>query len=98
MFKRSLFLQELQTFNTNAEEQIAVRISPNPMSNLMTVNQPLENSYLYLFSVTGELVLEQGLIKGVNQINVSTLPTGLYTYRIVGKDSRVLIEDKVIKS
>lgn len=98
VFKRSLFLQELQSFNANEKEAISVIVSPNPMSNLMSVNQPYENAYLYLFSVTGELVLEQGLIKGVNQINVSTLPTGLYTYRIVGKDSRVLIEDKVIKS
>ena len=98
VFKRSLFLQELQTFNVSEEEAVSVNVSPNPVSNLMTVNQPLENSHLYLFSVTGELVLDQGLVKGDNQIDVSTLPVGLYTYRIVGKDSRVLIENKVIKS
>jgi len=98
VFKRSLFLQELQSFNVSEEEAVSVIVSPNPISNLMTVNQPLENSHLYLFSVTGELVLDQGLVKGDNQIDVSTLPVGLYTYRIVGKDSRVLIENKVIKS
>ena len=64
----------------------------------MTVNQPLENAHLYLFSVTGELVLNQRLVKGDNQIDVSTLPVGLYTYRIVGKDSRVLVEEKVMKT
>ena len=98
VFKRSLFLQELQSFNVSEEEAVSVNVSPNPISNLMTVNQPLENSHLYLFSVTGELVLDQRLLKGDNQIDVSTLPVGLYTYRILDKDSRVLIEDKVIKS
>jgi hypothetical protein len=32
------------------------------------------------------------------QIDVSTLPVGLYTYRIIGENSRILIEDKVIKT
>ena len=98
VFKRSLFLQELQSFNVSEIETVSVSVSPNPVRNLMTVNQPSENSHLYLFSVTGELVLNQGLVKGDNQIDVSTLPVGLYTYRIVGKDSRVLVEDKVIKT
>ena len=75
-----------------------VIVSPNPVSNIMSVNQPSENAHLYLFSVTGELILDQGLIKGDNQIDVSTLPVGLYTYRIIGKNSRILIEDKVIKT
>jgi hypothetical protein len=98
VFKRSLFLQELQSFNANEKEAISVIVSPNPMSNLMSVNQPYENAYLYLFSVTGELILAQGLINGDNQIDVSTLPVGLYTYRIIGENSRILIEDKVIKT
>lgn len=98
VFKRSLFLRESQSFNVSEEEAVSVIVSPNPISNLMTVNQPLENSHLYLFSVTGELVLNQGLVKGDNQIDVSTLPVGLYTYRIVGKDSRVLVEEKVMKT
>ncbi|NDG47108.1 MAG: T9SS C-terminal target domain-containing protein [Flavobacteriia bacterium] len=87
-----------QSFNANEKEVISVIVSPNPMSNLMSVNQPYENAYLYLFSVTGELILAQGLIKGDNQIDVSTLPVGLYTYRIIGENSRILIEDKVIKT
>lgn len=98
VFKRSLFLKELQSFNVSEEEAVSVTVSPNPISNLMTVNQPLENAHLYLFSVSGELVLDQGLVKGDNQIDVSTLPVGLYTYRIVGKDSRVLVEEKVMKT
>ena len=94
-----LFLRESQSFNVSEEEAVSVIVSPNPIiSNLMTVNQPLENVYLYLFSVTGELVLNQRLVKGDNQIDVSTLPVGLYTYRIVGKDSRVLVEEKVMKT
>ena len=97
-FKRSLFLRESQSFNVSEKEAVSVIVSPNPISNLMTVNQPLENAHLYLFSVTGELVLNQRLVKGDNQIDVSTLPVGLYTYRIVGKDSRVLVEEKVMKT
>ena len=42
VFKRSLFLQELQSFNVSEEEAVSVIVSPNPISNLMTVNQPLE--------------------------------------------------------
>lgn len=98
VFKRSLFLQEIQTFNTNEEDHITVKISPNPINNLMTISQPMEHSHIYLFSLTGELVLDQGLLKGDNQIDVSTLPVGLYTYRIIDNDSGLVIEDKVIKS
>ena len=98
VFKRSLFLQELETFNSDEEVQVTVKISPNPILHKLRITQSTENSHLYLFNIAGELVLDHALIKGDNHIDVSTLPAGLYTYRILSKDSRLLIEDKVIKS
>jgi len=98
VFKRSLFLQELETFSLREDEQIAVKISPNPVVNEVTISQSIGKSHFYMFSITGELVLDKELKQGDNHIDVSALPSGLYTCRIVGKDSRLLFEDKVIKS
>ena len=98
VFKRSLFLQEMQSFNQIEEEIASIKISPNPLSNLMTISHSIENSRLFLFNTTGKLVLEHSLIKGNNHIDVGTLPIGLYTYRIVDKNSQILVENKIIKS
>ena len=61
------------------------------MRNEMTINQPLENAHLYLFTMTYELILDKRLTHGDNKIDVSSLPAGLYTYRILDKDSRVFM-------
>jgi hypothetical protein len=50
------------------EEPISVKVSPNPIGNSMTVNQPLEDSHPYLLSITDKLLLDQGLRKRDNQI------------------------------
>lgn len=98
VFKRSLFLQELESFEQSEEDIFSISVYPNPMRNEMTINQPLENAHLYLFTMTGELILDKRLTHGDNKIDVSSLPAGLYTYRILDKDSKVFIENKVVKS
>ena len=97
VFKRSLFLQEQQTVNTNEVRALDVNVFPNPVNNILTINQPMKNSHLYLFNLLGESILDKYLIIGENHIDISTLPSGLYTYRITREDVGLIIEEKIIK-
>jgi hypothetical protein len=52
-------------------------IYPNPASNSIYM-QSLDPGVIMFFDITGKLVMETDVEKGLNTYNVSALPTGLY--------------------
>lgn len=97
VFKRSLFLHEQQTVNTNEMSLLDVNVFPNPVTNMLKIIQPMKNSHLYLFNLLGEAILDKSLIIGENHIDISALPSGIYTYKITREDVGLIIEEKIIK-
>jgi hypothetical protein len=50
---------------------------PNPATDKLFV-QSQKNGYLKLINITGQIVLEQTLSVGENEISLSSLPAGAY--------------------
>ncbi|MEI8278732.1 MAG: zinc-dependent metalloprotease [Bacteroidota bacterium] len=63
---------------------------PNPAHNEWTIVIPKENTEnmtLSLYAADGRLVQTQSLYNIANKVNISTLPTGVYFYRIVSSSN-----------
>ncbi|CAH8296040.1 putative secreted protein (Por secretion system target) [Mariniflexile fucanivorans] len=64
-----------------------IKSYPNPTENLINITNPLnsnESATLSVFSVNGQLVLEKKVFENEKliQLDVSSLPNGLYLYKI----------------
>jgi hypothetical protein len=72
----------------------AVSVFPNPAQGVVTFSwqslfNPPEGGRLILFDVSGKAVLQQQILGGSTEtsIDVSTLPNGMYLYKIQFGDS-----------
>lgn len=55
-----------------------ISIYPNPASEKITVSNILRNTELQVTNVLGEIVISEFAERGTKEINVSTLPQGMY--------------------
>jgi hypothetical protein len=71
------------------------RVYPNPFKDIINV-ETHDNAILSVINVTGETLLRtESLHKGMNQVSLSTLASGLYTIRITesnGSSQSIRIE------
>ncbi|MFT4062571.1 MAG: T9SS type A sorting domain-containing protein [Edaphocola sp.] len=65
---------------------IGWEVSPNPAKNIATVTLPEDKNGTYTISSIDGKTLSNGLVKNGTQINLSSLPAGLYVVRIAGND------------
>ncbi len=56
-----------------------ITISPNPAASFIKVNSSIENLQINIFDVTGRKVASQMLNGSSAQINIASLPSGIYT-------------------
>jgi len=66
----------IQNFN-----QHGLALYPNPATDKLFV-QSQKNGYLKLINITGQVVLEQSISFGINEITISSLPAGAYALSI----------------
>jgi hypothetical protein len=57
--------------------EASIRIFPNPVTSILSIEGLPENSVIYLFSISGELILSQKVTESVN-MDVSSLHQGVY--------------------
>lgn len=76
-------ITSLTSFSKDLSSQIAVY--PNPVKNKLNILSTIvfQNSKMYLYSVTGDLLNTTTLQNGNNTIDVSAFQTGIYFYTIV---------------
>lgn len=68
----------------NQENEIAVNVYPNPFSNVLNVRLPEHQEFeCVLLDVSGRVLFTH---RNQNQLDVSTLPEGMYAMRISGKN------------
>jgi hypothetical protein len=78
---------------TNEQKQdLSVQIFPNPTSNMFNVNigKDISNpAYIILFDIQGKQVLKHTISSSQNQIDCSTLNSGVYFYEIMLDSEKV---------
>ncbi len=62
------------------------KIYPNPFSNEINIESISANSTATIFSMDGREIVTQILVKGMNTIPIPTIPSGIYSIRIVDGD------------
>ena len=74
----------ISSTQTIAREQI--QIFPNPVSDVLTIQSDLPRKQVRIFSPTGQLMLKD--TSGKTDLDVSTLPTGMYFLEISNGSDR----------
>lgn len=77
---------------TNLDNSIS--IYPNPTTNILNINTTLQNFQVSVYGVNGELILDK---KNCNTLDVSSLPTGMYVFKLQDLNSMTTITKKFIR-
>lgn len=82
------FPLSLITGTNEIETNIKLHIYPNPSSDMITVEtaQVYDNSFLSLYSMTGQELIKQDIEGHRTQIDISTLTPGIYLVKYGSKD------------
>jgi hypothetical protein len=74
-----------------------LNIIPNPANNKITISSPILTgiTQLSILNVTGEKVLERKLTENETQIDISTLPRGVYFVRL--QNEKMVEVGKMVK-
>lgn len=74
--------------NINIEKFDNIIVYPNPVKEKLFVGLPeiTENTYIYLYSLTGELLLSKKATKTIESINFSQQPSGIYIIKVNGNE------------
>ncbi len=66
-----------------------VSISPNPTNGVLSIKSPIvEPSQYNIYNNLGQLVLNFYLENETNQVDVSSLPSGIYFLQVISKEKR----------
>jgi len=71
-----------------------ISIAPNPASSFIKINSSVENLQINIFDVTGRKVITQMLNSSSAQINIASLPKGVYT--VIAYNNGVKVDSKKI--
>ena len=86
---------QLATHQGNSTTEAIFRIYPNPASKQLTVVGG-ENYQVSFYDLTGQLVMQPSQLKGVQQLDISHIPRGLYMVRLRSgaqqKVQRIVVE------
>ena len=83
-------IHDLAHYSVNDQQTVAMKVYPNPVQDILSVNAEKIASII-VFSLTGQQLLDSNS----NDLDVSSLPTGLYLARIEADGLTVV--DKFVK-
>jgi len=83
--------------NTTGVNQVTgnhsqVTVFPNPSNNFITIQSSTELGAITIYNALGEIVLQTKSKNTQEQIDVSKLPTGIYTIKVQGGYSKLIKE------
>jgi len=85
-------ITQIQEINDNPD----IQIYPNPTANNVKIEcAENQKANMQVYDMLGQCVLQKDLLRGTNNIDVSSLPKGLYVIRLTGVDWSV--EKKFVK-
>jgi D-alanyl-D-alanine carboxypeptidase len=88
------FLNNKNTSISETNLNNAISIYPNPTTYILNINTKLQNFQVSVYSTNGELVLNR---KNIYTLDVSSLPTGLYVFKLEDLNSRITITKKFLR-
>jgi hypothetical protein len=97
-FERTMFATTFNGTGINELKTTGATLYPNPCTSQLNIEtqQSLSNAILTIFTLTGETVFTQAGCQGnLVQVNLQTLPSGMYVCRIT--DADVSITASLIK-
>lgn len=76
---------------------VAVEIYPNPAHDVVYIQHAALGSEIILMNQLGQKVLTSSTINGLNKLDVSQIPSGIYFVQVYGLDGFVLTKNLIIK-
>ncbi|HEY9116093.1 MAG TPA: T9SS type A sorting domain-containing protein, partial [Bacteroidales bacterium] len=77
-------------------EQGSVKLFPNPVSDKLNITLS-STADVFVYSISGQLLLQQKEISGTYQMDVSGLENGSYIVKVIGKNESFTARINVIK-
>ena len=71
------------TVSITENNEIAFVLYPNPAENIVTI-ESVKDAEIKIYSVNGQLVSQQNIAEGINNIDISELNAGLYFINVNG--------------
>jgi len=80
--------------NTSEEQKATVKLSPNPVSNILSVDMGSEHArHIYVINAQGQAILqEKNIDRSKIELKVEQLPSGLYNIIIEHKAGAIIRE------
>lgn len=76
-----------EELNTNENELNTASVYPNPVNDILTIDNPLLTNYsVKIISSTGSIVKEEIISQQKQTIDVAKLPKGIYTVTLTNED------------
>lgn len=86
-FGRGVWESDLNSFpvSVNSVNPNLIKVFPNPVNNILTVSVPytLGNSSIQIYSITGQLIIEENLVSENTNILCEDLTEGMYIYKLL---------------
>jgi hypothetical protein len=81
--------------NESKKASIELTVYPNPSINVINFNTTsTDATKVLVYDITGELVATEAFEMGKSKMNVMNFASGVYIYRVVNKENRVLKSGK----
>ena len=78
------------SLSVNIENQSEFSYYPNPIENLLKINNQSDEESIFIFDLTGKTVYESKLVNGYNIFDISVFKPGLYSVKIGAKIFKIL--------
>ena len=78
------------SLSVNMENQSEFSYYPNPIENLLKINNQSNEEIIIIFDLTGKSVYESRLVNGYNIFDISVFKPGLYNAKIGAKTFKIL--------
>ena len=78
------------SLSVNIENQSEFSYYPNPIENLLKINNQSDEESIFIFDLTGKSVYESKLVNGYNIFDISVFKPGIYNVKIGAKTFKIL--------
>lgn len=78
------------SLSVNIENQSEFSYYPNPIENLLKINNQSDEESIFIFDLTGKSVYESKLVNGYNIFDISVFKPGLYSVKIGAEIFKIL--------